>query len=263
MTRLMAHSPLDRGALRQRFIANEATYGTFLGLGSPMAAEVVATSGVDWVLIDQEHGGGSEEQLGATIVAAGAYGVGALVRVESQERIRIGRALDAGAAGVMVPQIRSTADAVEAVRHMSYPPAGDRGVATYNRSAQWGNDLSVLEKGRDAACLIQIETLTALIDVENIAQVEGVDVLFVGPLDLSFALGVPRDFTHPTFVAACHRVLAAGKKENTVCGILAPDATAARRYKDMGFTFIAVGSDSTLLSKIVAQEISEIKEESS
>jgi 4-hydroxy-2-oxoheptanedioate aldolase len=263
MAWLMANSPLDRGALRQRFIANESTYGTFLGLGSPLAAEVVATSGVDWVLIDQEHGGGSEDQLGATIVAAGAYGVGALVRVESQERIRIGRALDAGAAGVMVPRIRSTAEAVEAVRHMSYPPVGDRGVATYNRSARWGKDLSVLESGRDAACIIQIETLEALSAVDDIARVEGADVLFVGPLDLSFALGVPRDFTHPVFVDACHKVLAAGKRENIVCGILAPDSTSARRYKDMGFTFIAVGSDSTLLSLIVTQEISQLKESAS
>lgn len=255
----MTVSPLNKGALRRRFLANEDTYGVFVGLGSPLATEVVAGSGVDWVLIDQEHGGGSEEQLGATIVAAGAYGVGALVRVESQERIRIGRALDAGAAGVMIPRIGSTAEAIEAVRHMSYPPAGDRGVATYNRAANWGKDLSVLETGRDAACIIQIETLTALIDVERIAQVEGVDVLFIGPLDLSFALSVPRDFSHPVFVDACHTVLAAGKKHNTACGILAPDAASARRFKDMGFTFIALGSDSTLLSKIVSQEISEIR----
>jgi 4-hydroxy-2-oxoheptanedioate aldolase len=218
---------------------------------------------VDWVLIDQEHGGGSEEQLGATIVAAGAYGVGALVRVESQERIRIGRALDAGAAGVMVPQIRSTAEVVEAVRHMSYPPVGDRGVATYNRSARWGKDLSVLASGRDAACIIQIETLEALSEVDDIARVEGVDVLFIGPLDLSFALGVPRDFTHPVFVEACNKVLAAGKRENVVCGILAPDTTAARRFQDMGFTFIALGSDSTLLSLIVTQEISHLKDSAS
>lgn len=101
---------------------------------------------------------------------------------------------------------------------MSYPPAGDRGVATYNRSARWGNDLSVLELSRDAACIIQIENIEALNDVDDIARLEGVDVLFVGPLDLSFALGIPRDFTHPVFVEACHKVLAAGKKKTKSAG---------------------------------------------
>lgn len=253
-------SPLDNGALRQRLLNGEMTYGTFLGLGSPMAAEVVATSGVDWVLIDQEHGGGSESELGQTIVAAGAYGVPALVRIESQERIRIGRALDAGAVGVMVPRIESVEEAAEAAKHVSYPPHGDRGVATYNRSARWGKDISAIESGRNACCIIQIETLGSLDDVEKIAAVPEVDSLFVGPLDLSFALGTPRDFTHPSFVAACERVIAACDASGKTAGILAADSTAARRFKTMGFTFIAIGSDSTILAKAISNEISETKE---
>lgn len=253
-------SPLKPTEFRQRLINQESTVGTFLGLGSPTAAEIVSTAGVDWVLIDHEHGGGTESELATTIVAAGAYGVPALVRVESQERIRIGRALDAGAAGVMIPRVEDVSEVVEAVRHMSYPPAGDRGVATYNRSARWGKDVEALELGRTASCIIQIETLTSLDQVEKIAAVEGVDALFIGPLDLSFALGVPRDFTHPTFMAACSKVLEACAQAHKVCGILAPDIVGALRYKNMGFTFIAVGSDATLLSQAVSHTISEIKD---
>lgn len=258
MARLVT-TPLDKGALRRRLQDREITYGTFLGLGSPMAAEVVASSGVDWVLIDQEHGGGSEAELGQSIVASGAYGVPALVRVESQERIRIGRALDAGAAGVMVPRIESVTEAAEAARHVSYPPFGDRGVATYNRSARWGKDLSAIESGRNAACIIQIETMGALDDVEKIAELPDVDSLFVGPLDLSFALGAPRDFNHPSFIAACERVISACLAAGKPAGILAADATAGRRFKQMGFLFIAVGSDSTVLAKAISTEISETK----
>lgn len=253
-------SPLDNGALRQRLLNREITYGTFLGLGSAMAAEVVATSGVDWVIIDQEHGGGSESELGQTIVAAGAYGVPALVRIESQERIRIGRALDAGAAGIMVPRIEGVAEAVEAAKHVSYPPQGDRGVATYNRSARWGKDISAIESERNACCIIQIETLGSLDEVEKIAALPAVDSLFVGPLDLSFALGTPRDFTHPSFVAACKRVIAACATSGKTAGILAADSTAARLFKTMGFSFIAIGSDSTILAKAISNEISETKE---
>lgn len=254
------NSPFSGENFRSRLQERERTLGTFLGMGSPMAAEIACSNGVDWVLIDLEHGGGTEDTLGATIVAASAFGVPSLVRVESHERIRIGRALDAGAAGIMIPRITSTAEAKEAVNHMSYPPEGDRGVATYNRSAAWGKDVSVLASGRNAACVIQIETLTALIDVKPIAELPGVDALFIGPLDLSFALGVPRDFTHPTFIEACEKVLTACAKVNKPCGILAPDAFEAQRYLRMGFTFIAIGSDSTLLAKAIAKEISETKE---
>lgn len=252
----------DPGAFRIRLKNQDQTYGTFLGLGSSMAVEVAAISGVDWVLIDHEHGGGTEANLGETIISAHAYGIPALVRVETHDRIRIGRALDAGAAGIMVPRISSTAEAMKVVQHMSYPPHGDRGVATYNRSALWGKDLAALESGRNAACIIQIETLSALHDAKEIAELDGVDALFVGPLDLSFILGVPRDFSHPTFVEACQKVIVAAQAAQKACGILAPDAASAKRYRDMGFTFIAIGSDSTLLAKAITQEISEIKEHS-
>src|SRR6185312_13618635 len=105
--------------------------GTFVGAASPVAAEVCAAAGVDWLLIDLEHGSGGEEQVRAVVPAAAAYGVPTVVRVESAARIRIGRVLDLGAAGVMLPRL-DTADQVrEALAHLYYPPRGDRGVATY------------------------------------------------------------------------------------------------------------------------------------
>ena len=253
------HTPLSRGAFRTRLQNQETTYGTFLGLGSPMAAEVVGTTGVDWVLVDLEHGGGTESQLGDTVVAAGAYGVPALVRVESQERIRIGRALDAGAAGIMIPRIDNISEAQQAVTHMSYPPHGDRGVATYNRSARWGGDVSALDSGRDAACIIQIESLGGLESAEEIAALEGVDCLFIGPQDLTFSLGIPREFTHPTFLEACHKVLKACERSKKVAGILASDAPTAIEYKKMGFGFIAIASDAIILARALSADIEEAR----
>ncbi len=239
--------------------ALEQTFGTFLGLNSPIAAEIAGISGVDWVLLDLEHGGGSEEQLGPTVVAAKSQGIPTLVRVESKERIRIGRALDAGAEGVMIPRLETVEEVNEVVRHMSYPPFGDRGVATYNRSAKWGKDLSVLTQKSLAACIIQIETLKALNAVDEIASVSGVDVLFVGPLDLSFALGVPRDFKSEKFIEATNKVLNVAAKNNKVAGILAADAETAAAYRDRGFKFIAIGSDSTLLAGAISNVISQLK----
>ncbi len=253
--------PLLRGGFLQRLANGRPSFGMFLGLATPMAAEVVALAGADWLLLDLEHGGADESQVGPTVVASGAYGVPTLVRVESDSRIRIGRALDAGASGVMVPRLDSAEQVREVVRHMAYPPDGDRGVATYNRSVAWGADAAVLGQPRSAACIIQIETLAALAAVAEIAAVPGVDVLFVGPLDLSFALGVPRDFTNPIFVDAITRVVAAALAQGRVAGILAADADAAVRYAGMGFGFIAVGSDSTLLAAATRNTLSTIRDQ--
>ena len=238
---------------------SQVTIGTFLGMGAPMAAEIAAVGGVDWVLLDLEHGGAGEDLVGPTVVAGMAYGIPTLVRVESMERIRIGRALDSGASGVMIPRIETPEQVSAVVKHMSYPPFGDRGVATYNRSAKWGRDLSGLTQKSKAACIIQIETLKALENVEAIAKIDGADLLFVGPLDLSFALGVPRDFKSPKFLEATAKVVAAAKANNKVAGILAADATAAQTFIDQGFKFIAIGSDSTLLAGAITNLVTQLK----
>ncbi|MBL3685462.1 2,4-dihydroxyhept-2-ene-1,7-dioic acid aldolase [Leucobacter zeae] len=249
--------PLGAGrALRERFLAGDPTFGTFLGLGSVAAAEVCAAAGLDWVLVDLEHGGGDEDQVGAIVAAAGAYGAATLVRVEQPERIRIGRALDAGAAGTMFPRISSAAEAAEARRHQLYPPEGDRGVASYNRAARWTLDTAALDAANGTvAGIVQIETRGALDELDEIAATPGADVLFVGPQDLSYALGVPRRFDAPEFQAALDRVVSACLEHGKAAGILANDRVAAERYLERGFTFIAIGSDATLLAQTVRSAI--------
>jgi len=249
------NTPLDKGAFKKRLATKEVTYGTFIGLASSVAVEIAAISGLDWVLLDLEHGAGGEEQVGPTVLAAGAYGATPLVRVESKERIRIGRVLDAGVAGIMVPRIESALEVKEIVKHMSTPPFGDRGVATYNRSARWGKDLDFLNAPSVATCIIQIETLSALNSVDEIASVEGVDVLFVGPADLSFALEIPRDFKNPKFISALEKVVAACEKSGKVAGILAFSPEAAVEYKKLGFKFIAISGDSTFLASAITSAL--------
>ena len=245
--------PLAPGrALRERFLRGEPTVGTFLGLGSVTAAEVCASAGLDWVLVDLEHGGGDEDQVGAIAAAAGAYGVATLVRVEQPERIRIGRVLDAGAAGVMLPRISSAAEAADALRHRLYPPEGTRGVATYNRAARWGGDVAALDQANERAIgIVQIETAGAMDDLDAIAATPGADVLFIGPQDLSYALGVPRRFDEPVFQAALDRVVEACRAHGKVAGILTNDRAGAEAYLARGFGFIAIGSDATLLAATV------------
>ena len=249
-------SPLDRGRLRARLAAGEATLGTFLGAASPICAEACAAAGVDWLVLDLEHGSGGEEQVRDVVPAAGAYSVPTVVRVESAARIRIGRVLDLGAAGVMLPRMDTAEEVRQAVRHLRYPPAGDRGVATYNRACRFGLDPGALARANaEVLGVVQVESASAVEQVDQIAAIDGVDVLFVGPQDLSHNLGVPGDLEAPTYLAAVDRVRAAAARYGNACGLLARDgATAAARQAD-GWSFVAIGSHTTLLAAAVAGEL--------
>jgi 4-hydroxy-2-oxoheptanedioate aldolase len=249
-------SPLDRGRLRARLAAGEATLGTFIGAASAITAEACAAAGVDWLVLDLEHGSGGEEQVRDVVPAAGAYGVPTVVRVESAARIRIGRVLDAGAAGVMLPRMDTAAEVAEAVRHLRYPPAGDRGVATYNRACRFALDPGALARANhEVLGVVQIESASAVEQVEDIAAIDGVDVLFVGPQDLSHNLGVPFELDSPTYLAALRRVRRAAERHGKTCGLLVGDGAAGAACHAEGWRFVAIGSDASLLAAAVAAEL--------
>jgi 4-hydroxy-2-oxoheptanedioate aldolase len=219
---------------RERLAAGDTLVGTFLNLGSPLAAEACARAGFDWLLFDLEHGAGTERELIPTLQAIGGR-CPALVRVEANERPRFARALDAGADGVMVPRVDSADEAARAVSCMRYVPRGLRGHASMNRAADWG----LARERADALCVIQIESGAAVDDAEGIAAVDGVDVLFVGPNDLGAALGTD-DLPLGT-------VLEAAKTHGKAAGILARSRDEADGYVRDGFRFVGIGSDSLFL----------------
>jgi 2-keto-3-deoxy-L-rhamnonate aldolase RhmA len=239
-------------SLRARVRSDEPTVGTFVNLGSVLAAETCAIAGFDWLVVDLEHGGGGEEALLGQVLAAGVHRVPVVVRVESSDRIRAGRVLDLGAAGVMFPRLEGASEVAEAVRHLRYPPDGDRGVATYNRACGFGMRPDALGTANDTVVgIVQIETAGALAEVGAIAEIQGVDVLFVGPVDLSHALGVPFMFDAPEFRSALAAVVQAAHSAQISAGILAPDRERALECVEAGFTFVGIGSDSSLLAAAV------------
>ena len=255
-----AVSPLDRGRLRARVRSGTSTVGTFVGTASSVTAEVCAAAGFDWLLLDLEHGAGGEEQVRATVPAAAAYGVPTVVRVESDARIRIGRVLDNGAAGVMLPRMESAAQVREAVSHLRYPPHGDRGVATYNRACRFGLDAAALDTADDEILgIVQIESAVAVAAAGEIAAIDGVDVLFVGPRDLSHDLGVPGQLTAPAFVDAIEQVRLAAEKNGKACGLLVSDGAAAAKRIEEGWGFVAIGSDSTLLAAAATAHLAQAR----
>jgi 2-dehydro-3-deoxyglucarate aldolase/4-hydroxy-2-oxoheptanedioate aldolase len=219
-----------------------------MNLGSVLAAEVCSLAGFDWLVIDLEHGGGGEDSFVGQALAAAVHGVPVIARAESAERIRSGRLLDLGAAGIMFPRLETAREVESAIRHLRYPPDGDRGVATYNRSRGFGmRGFDVGAANDEVVGVVQIETAGSLTEVEAIARIPGVDVLFVGPSDLSHALGVPGQLDAPVFRDGLARVTGAAHAAGICAGILAPSPERARQYREEGFTFLGIASDSALL----------------
>jgi len=252
-------SPLNEGELRRRVTAGEPTVGTFIGMASPVAAEVCAAAGMDWLLLDLEHGSGGEEQVRGVVPIAGSYGVPTVVRVESAARVRIGRVLDNGAAGIMLPRLDTAEQVRSAIRHLYYPGTaanGDRGVATYNRACRFGMDAGALERSNAQVLgVVQIESANAVAEAAEIAAIDGVDVLFVGPRDLSHDLGVPGRFTEAVYTDALDQVRDAAHKAGKACGLLVNDGAAAQAKIAEGWTFVAIGSDSTLLANEARRQL--------
>jgi 2-keto-3-deoxy-L-rhamnonate aldolase RhmA len=235
--------------LKEDVGAGRTVVGTFLNMGSPLAAEACAIAGFDWLLVDLEHGGRGEDGLLGQILAGAAHDVPVIVRVETTDRIRSGRVLDLGANGIMFPRVNGTNDAVAAAANLRYPPDGWRGVATYNRSCGFGSHPEVLDSAANSVvCVIQVETLGALEDIHGIASVPGVDVLFVGPRDLTQALGCPGQTSSAVFLDALETVVKASKDAGVSAGVLASRPEDVQPYSERGFTFIGVGSDSSMLA---------------
>jgi 2-dehydro-3-deoxyglucarate aldolase/4-hydroxy-2-oxoheptanedioate aldolase len=222
--------------------------GTFLNLGSALVAEVCALSGFDWLLVDLEHGAGGEEGLAGQLLAGAAHGVPVIARTESPERIRVGHLLDLGAEGVMFPRLETPGQVRAALAHLWYPPRGDRGIAGYNRARQFGGDGLTSDEVNDGMlAIVQVESVAALESLDEMAAIEGVDVLFIGPADLSAALGVAGQLEHPLFKDALDKVVAACARNHIAAGILVGDPGQVPTYRDLGFRFLSVGSDSSLL----------------
>jgi 2-dehydro-3-deoxyglucarate aldolase/4-hydroxy-2-oxoheptanedioate aldolase len=219
--------------------------GTFINLGSPVTAEICALAGFDWLLIDLEHGSGSQADLLGQLQAVSRTGTVPIVRVEAPGRTHVSRALDPGAGGIMFPRIASAAEAAEAVSWLRFPPVGIRGVAGQNRMGGFGT-VPMAELGSLAdhvVGVVQVETLGALEELPQLAATDGVDVLFVGPGDLSYALGVPGRLDDPRYRDALRAVVDACEVGTCSPGVLVRDAAEARRHLELGFRFIAVASD--------------------
>lgn len=218
--------------------------GTFLTLGSPLVAELAVESGLDWLLLDLEHGLAGEQSILPQLLATRGSATAAVVRVGAVDPALILRLLDAGADGIMAPRISDAAAAESLVRCVRFPPTGLRG---YSRSARSHGYGLREDPGPDPLVMAQIETLEGVENAGTIAAVNGVDVLFVGPADLNFAIRAHPGPGRPDFQECLRIVARAAAACAKRCGILLRDIGELEDMRALGYSVFALDSDLGIL----------------
>lgn len=227
-----------------------ATVGSWITLGHPAIAEILAKAGFDWLVVDLEHSTISIEQAGELIRIIDLCGVAPLVRLTSNQPDQIKRVMDAGAHGVVVPMVNSAADAARAVAAVHYAPEGIRGVGLARAQAYGVGFQQYFEwQKKGAVVIVQVEHKDALGCLEEILTVPGVDGFIIGPYDLSCSMGIPGQFDHPDFLAAMEFIRTTGERLGIASGlhIVEPDSERLTQCLQEGYCFIAYSVDMRML----------------
>lgn len=250
-------------AIKQDVMAGKPVAGAFVfEFFSPGMSAILANAGCRYVFYDMEHTGLGYETLKWLFAATRGLPMEPMVRVPRGEYTWLARALDLGATGVMIPMVESAEAARSIVEACRYPPLGRRGAAFgFAQCGYQGGDVGAKIKAYHERTLVvaQIETERGLDQVEQIAAVDGIDVLWVGHFDLSNFLGIPAKFADPRFDAAMRRVAQVARAHGKAAGFMATDAAWVARVKEMGYTMLAAGTDTGILEAGVKHLVGHIE----
>ncbi|NIO41559.1 MAG: 4-hydroxy-2-oxo-heptane-1,7-dioate aldolase [Burkholderiales bacterium] len=249
-----------RNRLKQALLEKQTQVGCWMSLGSHTAAEICASAGFDWVLIDMEHAPNDIPQVLHLLQAAAAYPSSVMVRAYWNDTVLIKRLLDLGVQSLLIPNVQTAEEAKRAVEAVRYPPQGVRGVSANSRSNRFGRIKDYFKEATGELCLmVQIETRLGLDNLEAIASVDGVDGLFIGPQDLAADLGFLGNPGHEHVRAAMGDTLRRIDRTGTVPGILAFAEADAKHWISEGARFVAVTGDSFLLARSTESVVAAFK----
>jgi 4-hydroxy-2-oxoheptanedioate aldolase len=230
--------------------ANRLQIGLWCSLSSHYATELVAGSGFDWILLDTEHSPNDLESVLQQLQAAAPYPTHPVVRVPWNDMVTIKRYLDIGAQSLLIPYVQNVEEAKAAVAYTRYPPAGVRGVAGATRATRFGRAKDYAKRAHEEICvLVQVETQTALDQLEKIAAVDGVDGVFIGPADLHASLGYVGETNNPKVMPVIDDAIRRIRKCGKAPGILTGVEADAKRWIECGGLFVAVGADTGVLAR--------------
>ncbi len=253
---------LTAPSLRPALQNGKTLLGTFCELPCAEAVEVCGLAGWDFVLLDCEHAPIGTADIPSMVRAASAAGVPIVVRVPSLDAAAIQHALDAGASGVQIPQIASVAEARAAVDAARFHPLGSRGLNPYVRASGFSSE-SVAEFVRDSnehtTLVLQIESAAGIAGIDEIVQLGGIDVLFVGPYDMSQSLGIPGEITNRLVWDAGSRIIAAAKTRGVAVGVYASTAENARRWIELGARYVCWTVDTVVLLEAMRAALNQLR----
>lgn len=253
----MKKNPLKK-ALRE----NRQTYGSWITLSHPLIPEILAPAAFDWLVVDMEHSSIGLNELLPLIISIEANNMVPLVRVGENNPNLIKRVMDAGAYGVVVPNINSAREAKAAVNAVKYPPAGTRGVGLY-RAQQYGRQFEEYKTwlSDESVVIIQIEHINAVSNIDEIFMTPGIDAFMIGPYDLSGSLGKPGVFDDPEVVSALEKVMEAAERHSIPAGFhsVSSDPKEARKRKEQGYRLLAFSIDTIFLGDAACNALLKLK----
>ena len=244
---------------RERLLAGELLLGTMVSLGSPEIVELLASAGFDWLFLDGEHGPFGPLELQAMLQAAGPE-TACLVRVPSHAEKDIKKALDIGAAGIIVPQVNSAEAAAKVVDYAKYAPEGNRGIGI-SRAHGYGLRFQeyLQSANENVTVVLQAEHRDAVANIEEIVQVPGIDAILIGPYDLSASLGIPGQIDDPAVTESIDRVTEACQAAGMRLGVFGLTAEAIKPHIERGYTLIIAGIDTLTLGQAAEEMIASLR----
>jgi 4-hydroxy-2-oxoheptanedioate aldolase len=241
---------LPNNSFKRALREGRAQIGLWSSLSSHYSVEVIAGAGYDWILLDMEHSPNDLESLLAQLQASAPYATHPVVRVPWNDMVTVKRVLDVGAQSLLVPYVQNAEEAKAAVANTRYPPAGVRGVAGTTRATRFGRIKDYAKRAHEEICvLVQVETRSALDQLEAICAVEGVDGVFIGPADLHASMGYPGETANPAVLPLIEEAMRRIRKAGKAAGYLSPVEADAKRMLGAGAQFVAVGADVGLLAR--------------
>lgn len=236
---------MDTGSIQgfREKMKRGAVLGIFMKTCDPGFVETAGYGGMDFVILDMEHGPISVEHMQENIRAAQVAGVVPIVRVSSREEIS--KVLDIGAAGVQIPQVSTAEEARAAVREAKFFPNGERGVCRFVRAAHYSamDRAEYFPEANKALVIVQLEGQEAIRNMDAIMEVEGIDILFIGPYDLSQSLGVPGETMHPSVISQMEEIVAKAKAKGILVGTFTDDRETLELWSKAGVQYLSYSVD--------------------
>lgn len=254
--------PTNRGALKRRLQAGETVIGPFIIIPSMTLVDTLGYAGMDFCILDTEHGPLDMNTVSELVIAADGTGVAPIVRVGDNDELLILRVLDVGAAGVQVPQINCKEDADNVIHAAKYTPMGQRGMSVFTRAGEYYKREGrghFEEQNDETLVVVHIEGQRGLDNLDEIMTVEGIDVLFLGPYDISQSLGVPGDVLNPKVANAIQQASDKARAQGRAVGSYAKDVEMGKWLLDVGVQYLSINVDATIFMQACENIVNQLR----